>query len=459
MEITVQKAINYQEIKSYRMKELKISFTDKEITPWGGLSLLRQMLERIEIEKVLEEVRLPQQGSNRGYDPKQLIPNFWIGVWSGANCFEHLEVTRHDEVIREIWEWERMAGSRAFQRYFNKFNQAINQEVFTGLYQWFFKNLHFDNYTLDFDSTIMTRYGEQEGSKRGYNPKKPGRKSHHPIMAFVPDCRMIANLWLRPGDSYTTNNFLNFLEDTLTKLGDKKVGLIRADSGFYSKEIFEYLEKSRTKPIEYIIAAKFYRPIKLALAYQKTWLKLDEGIEIAECSYQGGDWKSPRRMIMVRQEIDKRPKASGKQLRLFEESEVYKNYRYSCFITNVNQSAKMIYDMYRNRADAENRIKELKYDFGAESFNTKSFWATEAALNFVMLAYNLMSLFRQAVLGTKVQHFMKTLRYKVFAIGGYMIKDGNKRILKLSLTMKRREWFTGLWSSTKLMDWPFVIHT
>ena len=115
--------------------------------------------------------------------------------------------------------------------------------------------------------------------------------------------------------------------------------------------------------------------------------------------------------------------------------------------------------MYRNRADAENRIKEVKYDFGAESFNSKSFWATEAALNFVMLAYNLMSLFRQAVLGTKVQHFMKTLRYKVFGIGAYMVKNGNSRILKLSLVMKRREWFLGLWSSAELMSWPFFVPT
>jgi hypothetical protein len=237
----------------------------------------------------------------------------------------------------------------------------------------------------------------------------------------------------------------------------KSIGLLRADSGFYDKKIFEYLEKGRLKAVNYIIAAKFYRPIKLAMAYQKTWLKLDEGIEIAEGSYQAEDWDSPRRIIMVRQEINKRPKAVGKQLRLFEESEIYKNYRYSCFITNLNQSAKMVYDLYRNRADAENRIKEIKHDFGAESFNMKSFWATEATLNFVMLAYNLMSLFRQAVLGTKVQHFMKTLRYKVFAIGGYMIKDGNKRILKLSLAMKRREWFMGLWGSTKLMSWPFVV--
>lgn len=36
-----------------------------------------------------------------------------------------------------------------------------------------------------FDSSVLTRYGEQEGAARGYNPSKPGRKSHHPLMAFV----------------------------------------------------------------------------------------------------------------------------------------------------------------------------------------------------------------------------------------------------------------------------------
>ncbi len=224
------------------MRTLKIEFTDKEITPWGGLSLLGQMLKKVEINQVLTNAPLPDQGSNRGYDPQQLILNFWVGVWCGANCFEHLEVTRQDEVIREIFNWERMPGNRAFQRYFNKFDQAINQEVFTYLYQWFFSNLQFDNYTLDFDSTILTRYGDQEGARKGYNPKKPGRKSHHPLMAFIPECRMISNFWLRSGDSYTTNNFLGFLEDTLSKLNGKNVGLIRADSGFYDKEIFDYLE-------------------------------------------------------------------------------------------------------------------------------------------------------------------------------------------------------------------------
>lgn len=441
------------------MKSLKIDFTEKEITPWGGIVLLRQMLEKVDFDNVLSQAPLPTQGSNRGYDPKQLILNFLVSVWCGANCFEHLEVTRQDKVIRDLFDWDQMPGNRAFQRYFNKFDQVRNQEVFTYLYQWFFSNLHFDNYTLDFDSTILVRYGNQEGAKKGYNPKKPGRKSQHPIMAFVHECRMVANLWLRPGDSYTTNNFLGFLEDTLDKLAGKTVGLIRADSGFYSKEIFDYLETGRAEPIKYVIATRFYTPIKRALAYHQTWLKLGEGIEIAETTYQAENWDKPRRMIMIRQQIDKRPKAAGKQLRLFEDEGIYKNYRYSCFITNLTLSAKMVYDIYRNRADAENRIKEVKYDFGAESFNTRQFWATEATLNFVMIAYNLMSLFRQAILGTKVQHFMKTLRYNVFAIGSYLVKDGNSRILKLSLAMKRREWFKGLWSSSKYMSWPFVVET
>jgi len=439
------------------MKPIKIEFTDKNITPWGGMVLFREMLNRIKFASTLNDLKLPIQGSNRGYSPEQLITNFLVSVWCGANNFEHLEVTRQDEAIREIFDWQSMPGHRAFKRYFQKFNQCTNNRVFTKFYQWFFSNLHFDNYTLDFDSSVITRYGEQQGAKKGYNSKKPGRKSHHPIMAFVHECRMIANFWLRPGDSYTTNNFLGFMENTLEHLIGKKVGLIRADSGFYSKEIFDYLENRNPDPLSYIVACKFYHPIKIKMATQKTWLKLGDGIEIAETTYQAEDWEKARRMIMIRQEIEKRPKAAGRQLRLFEDEYIYKKYRYSCFITNLDLSSKMVYDMYRNRADAENRIKEVKYDFGFESFNCNDFWTTEATLNFVMMAYNLMSLFRQAVIGTKVQNYMKTLRYKVFAIGGYIIKKGNSRILKLSLQMKRREWYTGLWSSSKLMSWPFII--
>ncbi len=104
---------------------------------------------------------------------------------------------------------------------------------------------------------------------------------------------------------------------------------------------------------------------------------------------------------MVRQRIKDRPQAPGKQLRLFAEEDIFKNYRYSAYVTNMKYAPAEIWRLYRGRANAENQIKELKYDFGFDSFNLNDFYATEAALTFAMIAYNLMSLFRTFVLKKK----------------------------------------------------------
>ena len=50
-----------------------------------------------------------------------------------------------------------------------------------------------DGHTVDLDSTVFCRYGEQEGSLKGYNPNKPGRRSHHPLVAFLAEGRRL--LW------------------------------------------------------------------------------------------------------------------------------------------------------------------------------------------------------------------------------------------------------------------------
>jgi len=46
---------------------LKLSFSDKEITPWGGMALMSRMLQKIGFNNALIGVKLPAQGSNRGY--------------------------------------------------------------------------------------------------------------------------------------------------------------------------------------------------------------------------------------------------------------------------------------------------------------------------------------------------------------------------------------------------------
>ena len=205
------------------MKDLEIAFTAKEVTAFGGVSLLYKMLDNCHFKEALSAVDLPLQGSNRGKSPEQLIYGLFTGVWCGASCYNHLDIVRFDPTLCRLMGYEQGPDHRAYQRYFGKFTQAINQRVFDSLYEWFFSELCFNNYTLDFDSTVMERYGDQEGAEVGYNPKRPGRKSHHPLLAFVADLRMIANYWLRPGNTSASTNYLAFLDNTLERLQGNQV--------------------------------------------------------------------------------------------------------------------------------------------------------------------------------------------------------------------------------------------
>lgn len=434
------------------MNELKVEFTDKQVTAWGGMKLMKDMLDSIGIKEMMKDLDLPQRGSNRSYSAVQIIECFWVSIWIGAGRFSHSAYLRYDKVLQKIFGWKQAPSQSTYSRFFQKFSWKRNNEIFVPIQKWFIDNLQLDNLTIDFDSSVITRYGEQEGSKVGFNQSKPGRPSHHPLMAFISETRMVANAWLRPGNTGSLSNCKSFIDETFEILKDKKVGLIRADSGFYGHDFLKYLETERQT--NYIIAVKMYATIKQELRKERTWWELKDGMEICEFEYQSPDWKKSRRMIAVRKNIDILPKATGKLL-LFDEP--VGKYRYSLFVTNLNLPAEQIWLSYKDRADAENRIKELKYDFGFDSFNLKGFYATEASLMFAMIAYNLMSLFRMFVIQDKTQKTLSTLRYKTFAIGAYFEKYNGKLVLKIALNKRRRAWFNGLWNTAESVDLPFDI--
>ena len=437
------------------MLDCDLKFVNKEITPFGGLSLFSKMLEKCHFEEHLNKCGIPSQGSNRGYRPLQLIMGLFAGVWCGTSCFGHLDVVRYDAALCKLLGWERGADHRAYQRYFTKFSQAVNQRMFGNLFSWFFSELSFDNFTLDFDSTVMVREGNQEGASKGYNPQRPGRLSHHPLMAFVADVRMIANYWLRPGNTSASTNYLSFLDDTLSRLQNKQVGLVRMDSGFFSKDILESLEMNDLK---YFIACRFNNRIKYSLTHEKRWVQIANGLEISETTYQTDGWTEQKRIVMARQEIEKRPKAAGKQvkqLEFFEDENDFGKYRYSCFVTNLGLPAKIVYDAYRGRADSENRIKELKNDFSIDDFVSNNFWATEACGNFIIMAYNFMSLFRHALINSDKKHFLKTIRYELISTPAYLAKTKDKHILYLARSLKTRDSFLSIWEKLKDFSLPY----
>src|SRR5450631_2501270 len=163
----------------------KIQYTNQEITPWSGFVFLKQMMQKMGFRNKIKECsELPLPGSNRGYQPYKLIESFIVSIWSGANKFSHIEITRLDKPLTKIFDWKQIPGNDAFKRFFRKFTMETNAVVAQHFFSWIIQQLQIVNITLDFDSTTLTRYGQQEGAKKGYNPKKKGRASHHPLIAF-----------------------------------------------------------------------------------------------------------------------------------------------------------------------------------------------------------------------------------------------------------------------------------
>jgi hypothetical protein len=427
------------------MGELKIEYSNKKVTPFGGMKLLKDFMDKIKILEDLKQVDIPYPRSNAGINPIDIIQGFWLAIYTGASRYIHADWLRYDSVLQEIFQIKRLPSQSTYSRFFHKFSWKRNSEVFPKLQQMFFNRVNIDNITLDLDSTVITRYGNQEGAKKGYNHKKPGRNSHHPLIAFIDQTKMIANAWLRSGDSADINNIENFLDETLNiALKNKKIGLVRADSGFYSNRFLEYLE---AKKLNYIVAVKFYQNIQREIGIIEDWIEITKGLEVANFYFKPDSCDKTRRYIIVRKKIENYPSSGGKLL--FD----IPTYRYNAYVTNIDLPVDQIYNIYNTRADAENRIKELKYDFGIDNFCLKEFYATEASFRFIMIAYNILALFKHMIINSNMQ--LKTLKAYCFALGSWITNHSRNKVLKISLPNKKRTWMDGLFENIKNSELPY----
>lgn len=142
---------------------------------------------------------------------------------------------------------------------------------------------------------------------------------------------MVANFWLRPGNNHSVNNILPFLASTFHHLGDKTVGLLRVDSGFFDGTVFAMLENLH---IPYLIAARLTTPLQRALYQATGWWALETGLERTELRYAASTWSTPRRLTVVRQSL-KRREAPGKNLSLFADDPDIQGWRDGAFVTNL----------------------------------------------------------------------------------------------------------------------------
>jgi hypothetical protein len=93
----------------------EIKFTSREVSAWGGLALMKRMLDSMDFRTAASQWDLPEPGSNRGYLPVQLIEQLLVSIWCGACRFADLEITRMDRTLTRLFGWARVAGHKGYR--------------------------------------------------------------------------------------------------------------------------------------------------------------------------------------------------------------------------------------------------------------------------------------------------------------------------------------------------------
>lgn len=96
----------------------EIKFTDREVSAWGGMALMKRMLDQMGFREAASGWELPPPGSNRSYPPVQLNEQWIVSIWCGACRFAHAETVRFDGTLTRLFGWAKAAGHRAIVRLF-----------------------------------------------------------------------------------------------------------------------------------------------------------------------------------------------------------------------------------------------------------------------------------------------------------------------------------------------------
>jgi len=420
--------------------------TLRAVTPFGGLAVFVAFLGKLSfIDKVRQHMPFRFASPNQ-IEPAVTLTAFLMSVLAGARRFAHSGLLRGDRALHALLGIARFPSDDTMRNLFRRFRMGDVHRLFDPLAQWMMERLprREGGYTLDLDSTVFERYGRQEGSLKGHNPRKHGRPSHHPLLAVLAEAHFLLHGWLRSGNCASARGAVEFLKEALAQWSERqKIRLVRADSGFFEDKLLGFLEE---RSLSYIVVARMTRFIQREAQRVTHWRALDENYAVGQFHLQLCGWERERRFIVVRERERENRGTKGRKLLDVP------GYTFRVLVTTRADAEEEIWRDYNRRADMENRIAELKHDLGADGFCLKQFFATEAAFQTILLLFNLLGEFQRAAALPNYRQ-PATLRTLVFTCGAILGRAGRRIVLHLS------ESWGGLKTRNPLIDsilqWQF----
>jgi hypothetical protein len=407
--------------------KLVLDETPKAISPFGGLASFISFLGQIGFARqVQEHLPFSEPASNNAIPLAHCLTAFLMSVVVGARRFAHCQWLRADCVLHAMLGLERFPGDDTIRNFFRRFSQSDIEVFWRPLWRWLLLLVKCSaaGFALDLDSTVFCREGKQEGAHKGFNPRRKGRNSHHPLLAVLAEAQFILHGWLRSGNTGASRGVVPFLQEALALLPEGTwLRTVRADSGFFDGAFLDFLE---ARALPYVVVARLTSTLKRKCAGIQEWTDIDDNHAAGEFTMKLFGWSKERRFVVVRERIRENKAAVGRQLIDVP------GYTFRVWVTNRSEIPLELWRDYNGRACVEQRIEELKHDLAADGFCLQPFFATESAFLAVLFTFNLLSLYQHQVTPGQPYRQPGTLRVAVFLCGAVLGVMGRDVVVKLS---------------------------
>jgi hypothetical protein len=297
--------------------------------------------------------------------------------------------------------------------------------------------------TVDLDPTDDPTHGEQQLSF--FN-------GHYDTWCYLPVVgfltfneereQFLFTAILRPGNAPGSRGALGILQRLIPRLRAAFPGAVlrvRMDGGFATPEVFAFLEEQSR--LEYVINmgsnAVLKRLVEPAMRIVRRRAKKSGKTEhlYGECRYGAKSWGKKRRIIYKAEVVR------------HGEREPKNNPRF--VVTNMKQSPQWLYEeVYCQRGDIENRIKELHDGLEIGRTSCTDFWANQFRVLMTAAAYVLMQELRLHSAHTDCERAqVSTLRQRLLKLGAYVVVSVRRIVVHLPHAFPYRNTFHHLAAS------------
>lgn len=414
-----------------------IANTNDLLTGRGGLVCVAELMRQIGFSSWVEHY-FPGPGSNRGYQPAEVVTLWMLMLHEGARCLEDVRHIREDKALRKLLglrrlpsadmlgDWLRRLGKDAVGiQALVEINRRLLALTLGGCVE----------VTLDIDATPALC------DKREAQWTYLGEKGYMPMLGHIGETGQAAGCAFRAGNVPPAEDNAGFIRTCVAGLpAGVSVKRLRADAASYQGAVFQYCDEHE---LEYVIRAKRSQAMKAWITERPesafTPLMRD-GEAVAGQETCRGVWAMDKYQTPFTLVVQRYRKGGQQCLDLGEGEETTEDetamtdgrYIYRALATNRDEltDSEIVHWYNRRGEDSENRIKELKSDFAGERLPCGQFEANALYFHLCVTAYNLFVLLRHSLPPEWHTCRAPTFRWRVYALAAKVVSHARQVYLK-----------------------------